>query len=534
MAIKKLVLILNLFLFIVGQGSTSYAGVAACNWDRVSINTENIYQSCQSYGQVIEQSKSQIKLVEQRKSPYPDLDKNISLFEKDYQNCIVPDVEFMSNLRTELIREQMKLIFNQELTYISRWTPDSPFYENIWSQFRKRWRQREILAPEILSYDRRPELKRDQCALHIKLGLECAGLPKIDSISLQQNRFKSLALKKASARIIPVGITFDLIEAVLLLKVNELVSPAEKNLIYSYFPELAVAPSLNRVVEHILNIRHLGPLEISRALWNSQASPKSIVDETMAKVFVQMPLRVDEASDLNQRIFAAQSDVFRKFDAFLRRGQMDQNWLLEQDFLLAPRMKQSLNLRQLDKAAALQTLICHNDYVADQEKSKRDRWMLIGGAGALVSGVGMLFDFGAIVGAVMTSTTFSLVASLSWAQISAAASALDIQNDLLLQHRADHLQFAASEREFMATIPSAIANLSLFAPIAILHKISQAQRLAEASHDVLRVAELSRYRKAVILVATVGGVALTAQSVRDASAAIDDLGAELDVPGAAK
>ena len=486
-----------------------------CEWSQIPINFENPYAVCGP----------------QKKNFQTQIRNCLS-----FQNSLTKDADLL----TELRRQQMKLIFSEDLAYLTRFQPRSPYYEKVWESFRNRWRTRIGQDPEVFRLDQNLRLKEETCMLSKMMGLACgSNTEQQDIFKVYKDRARKGAENEAAGRIIPEGLAYDLIKANLISKSQytpteplirngdaesreaqlrevEVDRRISKDIVMGFWPELRLMDSLREKIRAAMLERNLEKRvqnEVAKiettgaaALYTERAN---VVENMMKEEFQKRPLKPGYLALIEKMFFEAHQILLKNLDDHITWGRTDPDWLLDQDYLLAIQMKQSYQEKRFDESAKIQTQICSNAFWANDKQ----RYKMIGltsvAVVALLTGVGAMAGLGgAAVAAVLGETSGALVLGSSLFDIYDLRQAENAKRRLLTIHGVKDSDVAYAHNETMSAVPMAAVNAALIVPGSVVKSVMMAQKYARLEKDVEKAHTLEKVSKRINQVTTVGNIGM--------------------------
>ena len=502
------VILIRIFSVVTFAQTPVVLSPGICNWSKVPVHVENPYQSCSAYRVKMDSFTS--RCVNENTNP--------SIFKESSKIARL---------------EQMKLIFTQELLYLSRIPYTASFFEPAWSSFRLRWKKRADENTDLLNVDADPKLGMGKCVLHQMLGRDCGGMPAIDLISLKKEEAiegaKNMAadfkaepslvrdLLKAELTLqaalpsqaavkrrknIPASMQFELSEKELLIQ----------NYIENYYPEFHFSSNLRKWLKHWLQASGVSQ-ELSQAINAKEKDSDLSMNEKlgMLKTIALKKITNIEKRRLEKQI---ENDFQVSFNEILdeladqfEEAQKNPLLALKEDYLLGSAMTVAMNANDREHAGIYQAMICKNALQEANQKQVRNTLLLVGSGLALATGVGAMFDVG--IAAVLGTTSLALINTISVYQAIAAYQDASVKRKLYVLHGIDSSDLVESEKEYLESLPWVVLNAVLSSPLLVLKQIGIARSLALAANDLNKAARLNFFRKSVlgITFALNGGIA---------------------------
>ncbi len=447
--------------------------------------------------------------------------KNEKKFELMIDNCLTgpnaleQNPVFIARLRLE----QLKLVFTEDLLATSRVAPDLKYFESTWKSFKDRWSKIAAQEAELLNrIDTDPNRVANPCKMSALLGKECGHIQAEDVFTLYQEKSIQGYENKSVGRVIPPGLTYDLIKSELMTRTyhtpieNLLIHGANedkkevqereidlerrisKDTIMGNWPELRANTELRGNLRFLIEQRGLTKKVIAATAeiekpkgTDANGAPAThserdqIVDNIMKNEFQGGKIvREEFISQVEKNFQFGHKLIIRSMGEHLRLGKIDKGWLLEQQYLLEALKEDVLKQNKLrhseklnEQASKIQTQMCANIFhVKKVEKVKK-----IGGevltVAAIATGAGGMamgfFEVGSMaVARYLGQAAGTLILAAGGFEVLDLYSSFIIKRDLFAIREAKDSEVAYAHNDYTASIPMAAINFALIGPTFLL------------------------------------------------------------------
>lgn len=510
-------------------------------WAQVSDSTQAPVSSVSRWQMQTACRLDEVKI--NRSNPYQFCTENIAAVETRYRSC-VGDQPFSKSVQNEFreeyqlaLREQIKILMARDLFYTSRITPDSSFYEDAWLKLRQRWTARLAQLPKVMELDRRTSLGRDRCTLHFLAGQDCGELPAkgiVDLIAIEKERALEGFSNRQARRSVPVRLSYDLFESVLLLDLlkseSDEIQALNKNYLFSYYPELAIDAGFYRSISDLAR-RSGFYFEALARITKAKQSGNGASFEEINKVVLDILEssaehgRISESTHrlIESSFYRVKERISNELIRLNDRAIAEPDWLFDQDYLLFGAADLSLRLGQRSRAQLLQTMVCHNLNQDKKWKERKRTFGLVVGGVALATGVGAIFEVGIAVSTPVIIATLSLANMASAIDVYSTFQQRQTDRALFLLQGTDYLSLKEADEAFGTAVPWAVANVAFTAPAILLRQIALGRAAAVKSNDQARLRQLDRYQKLVVRTTVGAGGIVTATQAPSVYEAIQSL-----------
>lgn len=485
------------------------------------------------------------ELIVTPENPYANCSEQADVYLKKMRICN-PKGTLASEKKLDLLvlREELKLIFAQELLYVSRISPQSRYFEQVWVNLETKWKKRIASASALLEIDKSEKLKGDRCTLHVYADLLCdQNLPVLQYFQMRKEQVIQGYKNSLLTRRIPEGTLYSLIEAKLIadssnylvynkeglseadLFKHEKINKSIQTYVYNFYPELHINATLSENLASIIKARGLVTKVISLAgkKFLTMTQRKMIVDDVMNQSFSQKPLSKNLLDGFEHELLHGMQMIFNRFDYEIRNGLANPLWVMGQDHFILPRLNMAMELQQHQEAGFLQGQICINYLNLRESDRKKEMAKIVFSGLALLTGIGALFEVGAILGTTLIVSNFAFMGAVSAIDLHTAGKKSNEMMRLYLLREANYTNMAQADKDLITQIPWAIINVALVTPLIAIKYINDARKIAIASKDSQALMHLDQMQKGVIKVALVGGGGMTAVGVYDGYQAFKEL-----------
>ncbi len=478
-------------------------------------------------------------------NPYTHCSEQSEVYLRKMKHCN-PNGTLASEKKLDLLvlREELKLTFAQELLYVSRIAPKSRYFEQVWVNLETKWKKRIASAGELLEIDKSEKLKGERCTLHVYADLLCdQNIPVLQYFQMRKEQVIQGYKNSLLTRRIPEGTLYSLIEAKLIadssnylvynkeslsesdLFKHEKINKSIQTYVYNFYPELHINATLSENLASIIKVRGLVAKVISQAgkKFLTMAQRKKIVDDVMNQSFSQKPLSQNLLDGFEHELLQGMQMIFNRFDFEIRKGLANPAWVMGQDHYILPRLNMAMQLQQPQEAGFLQYQICVNYLSIRESDRKKEMAKIVFSGLALLTGIGALFEVGAILGTTLIISNFAFMGAVSAIDLHTAGKKSNEMMRLYLLREANYTNVAQADKDLVTQIPWAIINVALVTPLIALKYINDARKVAMTTKDSQTLMRLDRMQKGVITVAVVGGGGMAAVGVYDGYQAFKEL-----------
>ncbi len=430
-------------------------------------------------------------------------------------NALEQNPDFIARLRLE----QLKLVFTEDLLATSRVTPDLKYFDSTWKGFKDRWSKLAEQEADLLNrIDSDPKRVATPCKMSALLGIECGRIQAEDVFTFYKNKSVKGQENKSVGRIIPTGLTYDLIKSELMTRTYH--SPIEnliihganedkleiqereidlerrisKDTIMGNWPELRANTDLRGNLRFLIEQRGLTKKVIAATAeiekpkgTDTNGAPAThserdlLVDNIMKSEFQgEKMVRAEFIAQVERSFQFGHQLIIRSMGNHIRLGKIDKGWLMEQQYLLEALKEDVLKqnkLRHSEKlsvqASKIQTQMCANIFhVKKVEKVKK-----VGGevltVAAILSGAGGMamgfFEVGSMVVArYLGQAAGTLILAAGGFEVFDLYSSFLIKKDLFAIREAKDSEVAYAHNDYTASIPMAAINFALIGPTFLL------------------------------------------------------------------
>lgn len=469
-----------------------------CLWNKVKFSSKNYYLACEKNSKQINEMIS------------------YCLDEKEQE--IKRNPIFLYSLR----REQVSLIFVEDLNYMMRIPMDSIYFANYWQEFKKRWTLFIKNETELLYFDAKLDKSEGACSLSQLLGISCQNFPERNIFDDYINKSKNAYNNKVSSRKLPKGLLFDLLKANLIaysyhtpieklfvrgsfedslekqkIEIDEL-RRVSKDTVMGYWPELRMKGNLRSRLNELMQTYQLSEAvirEVSKIEFEAPATffeREKIVNQIIAEKFSNQRLSASLNQEIEKLFWYSHLEIQDYLQQHMQKGQ-DKEWLLKQDYLISILMDKGISENNFSEIGYAQTKLCSLEATKKRYENQKFIGMTVASGLALATGVGSLIGIGGVVGSTLLANT-SMILILG----TSGFDVFDLNNEenhrkfLFTIHRARDSEVAESHNLKKESITMGLINNSILIPFFAVKSLATLHRLAEAKKEIEKAQHLER------------------------------------------